>query len=96
MGGARRERCEAWMRARTSRGSEVVDGRRDARLAGTGVGGARGRGARGDARRARGRDRTRSRVVRCRGIASMTRGGRVNGWGARGWGGGDARARTRD
>ena len=25
MGGARRERCEAWMRARTSRGSEVMD-----------------------------------------------------------------------
>ena len=69
MGGARRERCEAWMRARASRGSEVMDAEAMRFAAtsasrGTGVGGAQGRGARGDARLARGRDRTRSCLAR--------------------------------
>ena len=54
MGGARRERCEAWMRARTSRGSEVVDAEatRATRRASRGNGGRRRAGTRRAGRRA--------------------------------------------
>ena len=68
--GARREGVGAWMRARASRGSEVMDAEAMRFAAtrasrGTGVGGARGRGARGArAARAGRRDRTRSRLAR--------------------------------